>query len=373
MSKVLLRIIYLLYEGNVVFFYFYRVMGKKHLLSIPLSRWENEIVPLGQSKFRVRQLKNWIFSNAQYSFEAMSNLPQPFRSGLMSEFIITSLSRGADQTASDGTVKFEFRTSDNFSIESVFLPDKAHHSLCISSQVGCAMGCRFCSTGTMGLKRNCTTGEILDQFALINQYALQNVGRKITNVIFMGMGEPLHNFEAVQAACQTLCSDEGFRLSSRRITVSTCGLIPQMKRWVDEMPHIKLAVSLNGATDTIRGALMPVNKKYSLSKLSEAIAYCSQKSKWPVTLEYVLIRDHTCTPAAAEALRKFASQLRCKVNLIVYNGSVNGPFSSPTPEEAEIFKQTLDNCSFPVMMRKSRGSEISAACGQLVNQQKKAA
>ncbi|MFC1585598.1 23S rRNA (adenine(2503)-C(2))-methyltransferase RlmN [Fibrobacterota bacterium] len=341
------------------------------LLSLPFSDWQKPFREMGKPGYRADQVREWIFKHFITNFDEMSNLPKTFRDKLKTVFILQTLEIVQELKSNDGTVKWILRTADNMMIECVMIPDGKRRSICLSSQVGCGMGCRFCSTAKMGLGRNLSTGEIVQQYLLVSRYLIETQDLKLTNAIFMGMGEPLQNLETVAAACKVFSSEKGFGLSKKKITVSTSGLVPGIIKWVERAPEYKLAISLNSSINAVRSDLMPVNRRYPLGELLKAADYYIKKTGQRLTFEYILIKDKTCTPQAARELKRIASRRGCKINLIPLNGAESGSYSVPSQEEILKFKQILISPNFSLVERKPRGRDILAACGQLVHQQQK--
>ena len=348
-------------------------MQKTHLLSLDWRELQSFVEALGEPGFRAKQLRNWIFQNLENTFSGMTNLPKNMLLKLDETSTCQSLSLNAEQKSIDGTVKWAFETWDHHFFETVFIPSEGRNSLCVSSQIGCAMGCTFCRTATMGFIRNLTLGEIIEQVFLANKYvASLDLGR-ITNVIFMGMGEPLLNLENVAKACETLNSPDGFNISKHKITVSTSGVAPKILEWGQRAPDFKLAISLNGSNNTLRSSLMPVNKRYPLETLLQTADTYIRLTGQKLTFEYILIKDVTCTPEAARELKQIASHRNCKINLIPLNKGEDPALQPPSEMEIVEFERILDQGDFEVLRRKPRGSDIFAACGQLAKAQKKAA
>jgi len=323
---------------------------------------------LGEKPYRARQVFRWIHQRGAASFEEMTDLPRGLRQRLSEEARLTVLEMAAEQRSADGTVKWKWRTADGRFVESVYMPEPGRRTLCLSSQVGCALGCAFCLTATMGLSRHLAVGEIVDQVARANRRLLEmGVGpapRPLTNLVFMGMGEPLHNYENVKAAIDLLLAEDGPQFSHRRVTVSTAGLVPAMRR-LGEETEVKLAVSLNASTDEQRDALMPVNRRYPLAALLEACRAFPMKRGRRITFEYVLLRDVNDSVEDAGRLARLLRGIPAKVNLIPYNESPGLPFSPPPLARVEAFRDALLSRNVTVVVRRNRGRDISAACGQL--------
>lgn len=323
---------------------------------------------LGERPYRASQLTRWIHQRYAVDFEEMTDLPKAFREQLAAKARLGSLRQDTEQHATDGTIKFRWATEDGRFIESVYMPDEKRRTLCVSTQVGCAMGCGFCATGTMGLLRNLTVGEIVEQVHRVNRYLIDNglgaAPRPLTNLVYMGMGEPLHNFEAVKGSLDTLLSQEGPNFSQRQITVSTAGIVPAIARLGEETP-VKLAVSLNATTDEVRDRIMPVNRRWKIADLLEACRKFPVKQGRRIVFEYVLFDGINDTPADLERLAVLAKSVPAKVNLIQYNKNEGLPYEPSPDGRVHEFVQGLLARGVQAMARKNRGRDILAACGQL--------
>jgi 23S rRNA (adenine2503-C2)-methyltransferase len=326
---------------------------------------------LGERPFRAGQLFKWLHQRGAASLDEMTDLPKALRERLAAETRLTVLAVDRLQRSSDGTIKFRFRTADGKLIESVYMPDpeKGRRTLCVSTQVGCAMHCAFCATGTMGLTRHLAPGEIADQVHRVNRFLVEEgLGegpRPLTNLVYMGMGEPLHNFEGVKASLDILLSEEGPNFSHRHVTVSTSGLVPMMERLGKET-EVKLAVSLNATTDEVRDRIMPVNRKWNLEALLEACRKFPMKQGRRITFEYVLFAGINDSDEDLERLAALVRRVPAKVNLIQYNRNEGLPFEPASEERVAFFVDGLMARGIQAMARKNRGRDISAACGQLV-------
>ncbi|MCL2282263.1 MAG: 23S rRNA (adenine(2503)-C(2))-methyltransferase RlmN [Fibromonadales bacterium] len=314
----------------------------------------------GQKPYRADQLRIWLFKLMAQTYEGL-NVPAEICKLLEDNFRIKSLKEELKMESADGTVKWLYKTTDGFPVETVMIPTETRASVCVSTQSGCAMGCAFCRTGRMGLNRSLEAGEILEQII--------NVWRdyKVTNVIFMGMGEPLVNLEAVHRACVCLHDQKAFAMGKGRLTVSTCGVAPGIAELLERGTPCHLAVSLVAADDETRDGLMPVNKRWNLAKLLKAIDnYMELSGEW-VTLEYILIKDKTCTRAAAENLIRIVKPRRCKVNAIVLNSNENPQLQAPSEQEVNEFLEIVRAKAVQINIRNPRGRDIFAACGQLAS------
>lgn len=291
-------------------------MEKQKLIGSSLAELENLIITLGQPRYRADQLFNWLYKRQITSFTEMTNFSKYFRNQLtdIATIPVVVLER-AIHSSDKKTYKFLFRLEDGQCIESVFMNEGKRRTVCLSSQVGCALNCDFCATGKMGFKRNLNPGEIVDQLLFMQRYMQSDV----TNVVIMGMGEPFLNYHNVLQACDIISHDKGIAIGKRKITISTSGIIPAIKRFADEGRKYKLAISLNAATDKIRDQLMPINKKYPIGELINAAKYYFAKTKMRITFEYVLIKGLTDGRANALKLKNLVQGLPCKINIIPYN------------------------------------------------------
>lgn len=317
----------------------------------------------GQPKFRAKQLWGWIHDRGAASFEEMTDLPKSMRARLEAEATLGSLELATEQRSEDGTVKRVWRLADGQLIESVLMPYRDdRRTACISSQAGCAMRCSFCATGQMGFARQLTASEIVEQ-ALRFDRELKAVGERLTNVVLMGMGEPFHNYDALMVALRRLNQDLG--IGARHITVSTVGLVPQIRRFAQEGLQVTLAVSLHAATDEERGAMMPINKRYPIAELIEACREYVEVSGRRISFEWALIEGVNDGVEVAERLGKLLRGLRCHVNLIPLNPTTGYEGLPSDTEAAEAFIETLSRYGVPATVRVRRGIDIDAGCGQL--------
>ena len=332
------------------------------LKNLTSGELEALVISLGEKPYRARQLMNWIYQNPVSSIEEMTNLPKTLRTKIETVSYLNPLQIAGIRTASDDTRKFLFTLHDGNQIESVLIPEKKHLTICISTQVGCAMGCTFCLSGKHGLIRNLTAGEMVNQICAIKNEFLQQ--DETTNIVFMGMGEPLANFDNTLKALRILTDPLGFNFSPRRITVSTAGLIPQIKKLGQALP-VSLAISLNAATNPLRDVLMPINKKYPLHKLIKSASRTILPSGKHLTFEYILIDGVNDSLKDARALASLLQDIRCKINLIPFNEHEGGTFKRPATQTVDKFRQYLSSKHFTTIVRYSKGNDIAAACGQL--------
>lgn len=326
------------------------------------------VAGMGERPFRSRQLFRWLHRRGAASFDEMTDLARGFRASLAERCTVTTLERDAEQRSTDGTIKWRWRTADGLAVESVYMPETERKTLCVSSQVGCGMGCTFCLTATLGLARNLTPGEIVDQVHRANR-RLVELGegegpRPLTNLVFMGMGEPLANFENLKVALGILLSEDGPNFSHRHVTVSTAGLVPMIARLGAET-QVKLAVSLNATTDEVRSRIMPINRRWPIAELLRACRAFPLKQGRRITFEYVMLGGENDTPEDAVRLGRILKGIPSKVNLIPYNESPGLGARAPEAETVEAFQEVLISMGITAVVRKSRGRDIAAACGQL--------
>ncbi len=339
---------------------------KVDLKALNQSETEAFVEELGLEPYRVQQIRQWIFKGLVTGFHEMTNIGKQVRARLEENACLTNLSVLETEVSRDRTTKFLFRLRDDYTIESVLIPERGHFTLCISSQAGCAMGCRFCLTGKQGLKRNLTASEIVDQVIQVRRSMEEP--EQVTNIVLMGMGEPLANYDAVLKALTNIISEEGMNFSHRHVTVSTCGLVPEMERFGKDI-RVNLAVSLNAADDRSRSFLMPVNRKYPLKTLISACKEFPLPNRRMITFEYILVAGINDRDEDAAKLLKLLKGIRAKINLIPLNPHP-GLTLNPSPADRMLrFQEILVQNHFTAMIRKSKGQDISAACGQLSGKQ----
>ncbi len=336
---------------------------KVDLKNLSPSELETFLNRFGKERYRSVQMLRWLYKKGAYSFEEMTNLSKKFRQDLSQASNISILQPLLVEQSRDGTNKFLFQLEDGNQIESVLIPDKKRLTLCISTQVGCAMGCRFCLTGKMGLKRNLTAAEIINQILAVRERL--NEKTPLTNIVLMGMGEPLANYENVLKAIELMTHPEAFKFSSRRVTLSTVGLIPEMAQLSKEKFRFRLALSLNASDEETRSHLMPVNRYHSLKKVLEICRNLPLQPRARITFEYVLLEGENDSPEDAKRLLKLLKGIPSKINLIPLNEAPEIPFKKPPEEKIRNFQEILMKGGLPAIVRTSKGSDISAACGQL--------
>ncbi len=346
------------------------MIGKKKnsILELDQKRLEDWFKSLNQPTYRADQVLNWIFRKEVFSFDEMTNLSKQRRRELERNFKILALQIQEKYVSYDGTIRFLFQLDDGNTVETVYIPHESHYTLCISSQVGCALGCRFCATGRMGIVRNLTVSEILSEIFVARKHA---PAEQRCNIVFMGMGEPLLNIGNVLKAIESLTNAWGFGWSPTRITVSTSGIIPEIVRLGKMNPGFKLAVSLNAADDRTRSRLMPINRKYPLKQLLKVLKEYPLKSRQDfITFEYILIKGINDQEASALKLVKILDRKRSKINLIPMNETEFSRYTPPDADRILSFRKILESGGFNVRIRQSRGADIQAACGQLAGRVK---
>jgi len=334
-------------------------MQSVFIKNFTLPEMESWVESIGERRFRARQLFRHIYARRVRSWEECSDLSKMFRVQLEFGARINALKLLETREAADGTRKYLFELHDGHCIESVLIPDPPRQTLCLSSQAGCALGCNFCVTGALGFKRNLNVAEIVDQICQV-----QRDQPRLTNLVFMGMGEPLANYEAVSRAIQIMLDPNGMAFSHRRITISTAGLVPQLRRLGEDSP-VNLAISLHAADDALRGQLMPINRTYPLTELMAACREYPLPPRKRITFEYILLDGVNDDPAHARKLIKLLYGVRAKVNLIPFNPHPDIPYRKPSEERILKFQEILQGAQLNALIRQSRGSDISAACGQL--------
>lgn len=330
---------------------------------------------LGQPPFRGRQIMSWLYRPGVTDFEQMTDLAKVFRKLLAENCCISCFENPHIERSQDGCVKFAFQLEDKKIIESVLIPEDDRNTLCVSSQVGCAMGCSFCLTGTMGFSRNLSSSEIVNQVCYVRDFLLSEsanelIGPKtITNLVFMGMGEPLNNMDHLLVSLSILTEQKGLNIASRKITVSTCGIVPKL-RTLGENSSVNLAISLHAANDRTRNQLMPINQTYPISELIQACRDFPMSRRKRIMFEYILLKDINDSDQDAVELAQLLADVPCKINLLPYNESRGLPYKSPDRERILGFQDILRKAHYSVFIRNSRGSDISAACGQLASDQR---
>ncbi len=330
---------------------------------LTLKDLETTIGSLGKEKFRARQLYSWIYAKSVFDFSKMTNIPKSLQKIFQGMFSTELLEIKEVLSSSDGSRKFAFAAGDAHIIESILMPEKERNTLCISSQIGCRMGCKFCVTGKIGFKRNLTAAEIVAQVVAVKEYLRGTCEGRITNIVFMGMGEPIDNLDNVLTAITILKESIGLDFSYRRITISSVGLIDGLKTL--PLKTASIAISLNAADDTTRSRLMPINRLYPIGKIVDYVRSFQGPNRIRTTFEYVIIKDVNDSQEDARQLVELLKGVKCKINLIPYNESPHVEFKAPDPKSVTMFHDYLYGQHFTTMIRDSRGRDITGACGQL--------
>lgn len=343
--------------------------GRKNLVGLSREELEAEMLAVGLEKFRARQLWHWIYHRGSTDFAEMTTLAKPVREKLADAYIVARPTVVKDLKSADGTRKWLLRMPDGQEVESVHIPEEDRGTLCVSSQVGCTLTCRFCHTGTQRLVRNLDSAEIVAQVMLardmLGEWPAPPDGRMLSNIVMMGMGEPLFNYDNVAKALKIVMDGDGISISKRRITLSTSGVVPMMERCGEEL-NVNLAVSLHAVTDELRDIIMPINRKYPLRDLMEACRnYPGLSNARRITFEYVMLKGINDTPADARALVKLLEGIPAKINLIPFNEWPGAPYERSTARAIQVFGDIVNNAGYASPVRTPRGEDIMAACGQL--------
>jgi len=342
-------------------------MLKKDIRSLTLDQIKNFFLENGHKEYRGDQVYSWLWEKSAFTFKQMTNLSKSIRSILEENFVINHIKVDAIQKSKDGTIKNAIKLFDGLIVECVLIPTKTRITACISSQVGCSLNCKFCATSRLKRMRNLNSDEIYDQVVLINKQSNDYYNRSLTNIVFMGMGEPLMNYKNVIQSIKMITSKKGLGISARRIVVSTSGVPKMIKKMADENMKFKLAVSLHSAFDDIRTSIMPFNEKMNLTELKLALKYWYNKTRRIITYEYVVWKGINDTEEDVKALVNFCKIAPSKVNLIQYNSIDENKFLQASKENINLYQNILEENNINVTVRRSRGQDIDAACGQLAN------
>lgn len=341
------------------------VKMKTDIRALSIDRLKEHFSALGEPAFRAKQVYEWLWEKSCVDFEEMTNLSKPLREKLGDLFTINNLNIHQSQFSSDKTIKNTFRLYDDNIIEGVLIPATDRMTACVSSQVGCSLTCKFCATGYMERKRNLNPDEIYDQVVLIDRQARENYQVPLTNIVYMGMGEPLLNYANVMKSIERITAKDGLNMAAKRITVSTAGIAKMIRKLGDDEVRFNLALSLHAANDEKRNTIMPINEQNSLKALADALKYYFSKTKNPVTYEYIIFNDFNDTLQDAEELAKFCRHIPCKVNIIEYNPISFADFENADVDRTDEFANYLRKQGINTNIRRSRGKDIDAACGQL--------
>jgi 23S rRNA (adenine2503-C2)-methyltransferase len=345
-----------------------KVKTVKNIRQLSLADIESFFETIGEKKFRARQVWEWIWLKQAHSFADMTNLSKDLRQKLGEHFSLPALVVDATQYSADGTVKTRFKTHEGHLCEGVLIPTESRYTACVSSQIGCSLSCKFCATGYIERKRNLDYDEIYDEVVLLNRESEKVYGKKLSNIVFMGMGEPLLNYKNVLKAIERITAEDGLGMSPRRITVSTAGVAKQIRQLGDDKVRFKLALSLHAANDTKRNEIMPINETNNLKALIDALNHFHRQTKNEITFEYILFNNFNDSLKDADELIRIYRQVPADlVNIIEYNPIDLAKFEKPTDERIEAFMAYLEKHKVNARLRRSRGKDIDAACGQLAN------
>jgi len=346
-------------------------ISKIDIRKFDLKELENFFLELGEKKFRARQVYEWLWKKSATSFDQMTNLSKNLRDTVNENFVINAIQEDKVQRSNDGTIKSRFRLHDGHLIESVLIPVPSDNrfTVCVSSQVGCSLTCSFCATGRMKRVRNLDAAEIYDQVVMVNQQALETFGHPLTNIVYMGMGEPLLAYKNVLKSIDLITSPEGLNMSPKRITVSTAGIAKMIRKLADDEVRFNLALSLHAADDEKRSKIMPINEQNNLEVLMDSIEYFYQKTKNRISYEYIAFQNFNDTIDDATNLLKLCKRFPVKVNVIEYNPIDGADFEKSSEDRIDAFAQFLRKRKVMITVRRSRGKDIDAACGQLANKE----
>jgi 23S rRNA (adenine2503-C2)-methyltransferase len=340
----------------------------QNIRTLSLPDIEQYFEKFGEKKFRARQVYEWLWLKPVQSFDDMTNLSKELRNKLKEDYTLPGMTVDTVQNSEDGTIKTRFKTHDGHFVEGVLIPTVSRFTACVSSQIGCSLICKFCATGYMDRKRNLDFDEIYDQVAIINQQCEKTNGKKLSNIVFMGMGEPLLNYKNVLKAIERITSPHGMAMSPKRITVSTAGVAKAIRQLGDDKVKFKLALSLHAANDLKRHEIMPVNDTNNIKSLVDALNYFYKETKNEITFEYILLKNFNDSLKDADDLIKLYRQVPVDlVNIIEYNPIDFAQFEKPDEEKIEAFMKYLEKNKVNARLRRSRGKDIDAACGQLAN------
>lgn len=357
----------LLWRSGHFFIMEQTTVNKTDIRQLDLQELKDYFVEIGEKPFRAKQVYEWLWKKGATSFEEMSNLSKPLRDKLNESFEIRFLTVAEAQKSNDRTIKNAFKLADGAVVEGVLIPTNKRMTACVSTQVGCSLACDFCATGKLKRVRNLNADEIYDQVVLINQQSQDNYDMPLSNIVYMGMGEPLLNYKSVLQSIHHITSEDGLAMSPRRITVSTAGIAKLIKQLGDDEVRFNLALSLHAANDEKRSKIMPINDSNTLEALADALKYFYEKTGTRVTYEYIIFKNFNDEIEDAQELVAFSKHVPCKVNIIEYNSIDGGIYQQADPKKVDAFATYLESKNVIVNIRRSRGKDIDAACGQLAN------
>jgi 23S rRNA (adenine2503-C2)-methyltransferase len=340
---------------------------KKNIREFSIDEIKEYLTSIGEKPFRAKQIFEWLWKKNAHTFDEMSNLSLSLREKLEEAFLIDHIVLDDQQISGDKTIKCAFKVNETQVIEGVLIPTKSRMTACISSQVGCSLACAFCATGRLKMMRNLTAGEIVDQVVYLNNQAEKHYGQHLSNIVYMGMGEPLLNYKNMLRSTEILTSEDGLGISPKRITVSTAGIAKLIKKLGDDNVRFNLALSLHAANDEKRNKIMEINETNDIEALREALVYFYEKTGSRITFEYIIFKDFNDEIQDARELAEFAKCVPCKINIIEYNPIDDGVLQQADPQKVDAFAQFLEDRNLIVNVRRSRGKDIDAACGQLAN------
>ena len=343
---------------------------KKDIRELSLEQIQEFCLEHKMPKFRAKQVWEWLWKKRAVSFEEMTSLSKDLRELFYNNFAINAVKIHKAERSIDGTIKYSLQLHDKLLVEGVIIPSKNRLTACVSSQVGCSLACEFCATGTMKLDRNLSASEIYDQVFILNEEAISNFGKPLSNIVYMGMGEPLLNYKALLGSVKFITTEQGLGMSPKRITVSTAGIAKMIMKLADDDVRFNLAISLHTASNSKRDILMPLNQKIKLEELRQSVQYFYDKTGSRITYEYILFKDLNDSLEDAQKLVQFAKASACKINLIEYNTVDDLPYEKSSNKVTEHFIKFLEEKKLIVNLRRSKGKDIAAACGQLVNKLK---